>query len=412
VSLRREDALNPDSLSRVVSQRLPRRIDFGVGASERFVDDSALARSGRGLVVADRGVRPAVEALGAKLERSGMRLRVWDGVEGEPTIDAYEEALAAAGEFEPDVVVGVGGGSVLDVAKLVAAMHGRGETIRDVFGIGRLGGRKTALVCLPTTAGTGSEASPNAILIDPADHRKKVVVSPHLVPDEAFVDPALTCTVPPDVTAGTGLDALTHCIEVFANRRAHPWTDAYALRGIELVGSHLRRAVADGEDLEARSALALASLYGGLGLGPVNTAAVHALAYPIAERYAIPHGVSNALVLAAVIEFNLPAAPDRYARIAVALGAMPGETEAETARRGVERIRNLISAVGIRQDLAGWGVQEEAVDDLARTALTVTRLLRNNPREVTLEDASALYRSLLSGSERRGEFPGPGVKGV
>ncbi len=193
------------------------------------------------------------------------------------------------------------------------------------------------LVCLPTTAGTGAEVSPNAILLDEADELKKGVVSPHLVPDAAFVDPLLTISVPPAVTAATGLDALTHCIEAYANKFAHPIVDIYALQGIKLISANLVRAVRNGGDIEARAALSLGSLYGGLCLGPVNTAAVHALAYPLGGRFHIAHGVSNALLLPHVLRFNFSAAPERYAEISAALGVARNGSALTTARtrRGI-----------------------------------------------------------------------------
>ena len=204
-------------------------------------------------------------------------------------------------------------------------------------------GRELPLVCLPTTAGTGAEVSPNAILLDEADELKKGVVSPHLVPDAAFVDPLLTISVPPAVTAATGLDALTHCIEAYANKFAHPIVDTYALQGIRLISANLVRAVRNGNDIEARAALALGSLYGGLCLGPVNTAAVHALAYPLGGRFHIAHGVSNALLLPHVLRFNFSAAPERYAEIAVALGVARNGSDLGTAEQGVEFLSQLIA---------------------------------------------------------------------
>ena len=215
-----------------------------------------------------------------------------------------------------------------------AALCDGGQDVRDVFGIGLLRGRGLALVCLPTTAGTGSEVSPNAILLDEAAHLKKGVISPHLLPDAAYVDPLLTVSVPPGVTAATGLDALTHCIEAYANRCAHPIVDVYALEGIRLISGHLLRAVRDGQDLEARERVALGSLYGGLCLAPVNTAAVHALAYPLGGEFHVAHGVANAVLLPHVLRFNLPACPDRYAAMTRAMGVAAAGPDEAAARRG------------------------------------------------------------------------------
>jgi alcohol dehydrogenase class IV len=290
-----------------------------------------------------------------------------------------------------DSVLAVGGGSVIDVAKLIAALTDSPQKISEVFGINLLLARKLALVCLPTTAGTGAEVSPNAILLDEASELKKGVVSPHLVPDAAFIDPLLTLGVPPDVTAATGLDALTHCIEAYANKFAHPIVDNYALQGIKLISKNLLAAVRDGKNLEARAALALGSLYGGLCLGPVNTAAVHALAYPLGGKFRIAHGVSNALLLPHVLRFNFSAAPERHADISVALGVARNGSTLTTAEHGVEFLAQLSRDCGVPQKLSALNIPRRAIPEMAKSALTVQRLLKNNLRPVTEADAAAIY---------------------
>ena len=384
-----------DPENRMLNLRQPRTLVFGGGCVPQFITDLAASGLHQVFVVCAEPIRGLVDPIVQSLADRGLSTVINDSVNGEPDIAVFEEVLGAARSAPIDAVVGIGGGSVLDVAKLVAALLHSDERARDVFGIGKLQGRKTFLVCLPTTAGTGSEVSPNAILLDETENLKKGAVSPWLVPDAAYVDPTLTRTVPPDVTTATGLDALTHCIEAYANRFAHPMIDLYALKGIELISAHLEAAYQDGGNMDARRALALGSLYGGLCLGPVNTGAVHALAYPLGGEFHIPHGVSNAILLPAVLEFNVPAWPQRYARVARALGCREGDTDVETARLGVERIRQLSEDCGLPSSLSQWGVSQEAVRRLAQSALTVTRLLKNNPRELTQEDAETLYQGLL-----------------
>src|SRR5699024_3953020 len=194
-----------------------------------------------------------------------------------------------------------GGGSVLDVAKLVAAQLNNGQSLEDIVGIKKLKNRDFLLICMPTTSGTGSEVSPNAILLDQRDNQKKGIISPFLVPDIVYADPLLTVTLPPSVTAATGIDALTHCIEAYANRFAHPLVDMYALEGIRLISSNIVEACKNGQDIEARSGMILGSLYGGVCLGPVNTAAVHALSYPLGSQFHIAHGLSNAILFPDVL---------------------------------------------------------------------------------------------------------------
>lgn len=347
----------------------------------------------RPLLVSCRALHGTCQTLMKLWGTDGLEFVCLPEVDAEPTVAGFEGLRTRAGALAPDAVVGLGGGSVLDVAKLLAALLDRPEPVRAVFGIDRLPGRNLTLVCLPSTAGTGSEVSPNAILLDEATELKQGVISRHLVPDAAFVDPELTYSLPPAVTAATGFDALTHCIEAFANRHAHPWVDAVALQGIRWIGGYLERAVRDGSDREARRYLAYGSLCGGLCLGPVNTAAVHALAYPLGGRYRVAHGVANAVLLPHVLRFNLEAAPDRYAEVARALGVTDGGSAEAVARRGLERLVALARACGLPRGLAELGIRREDLPELARNAMQVQRLLRNNLRPMTETDARAIYEA-------------------
>jgi alcohol dehydrogenase class IV len=375
---------------RLVTLLQPNKLVLGCGALAECKRELSERGFQRILLV----TAPPIAKLAAPLaELPGVV--VYDRIDREPTFAMFEQLLAEAQKVRPEAVVGLGGGSVLDVAKLVAALADGRQQIGDVLGIGRLAGRSAFLACLPTTSGTGSEVSPNAILLDTTDRLKKAVISPHLVPDASYMDPELAVGMPPAVTASSGMDALTHCIECYANRAAHPAVDLYALEGIRLIGANLERAVVHGEDLSAREAMMRASLYGGLCLGPVNTGGVHALAYPLGGEFEIPHGVSNAVLLPYVLEFNLPAMPERYAEIAVALGAPRLADPVATARAGIERIRQLIRTCGLPGTLSELGVPESAIPRMVESAMTVTRLLKNNPREITPEDAERIYRSAL-----------------
>jgi alcohol dehydrogenase class IV len=374
----------------------PPLISFGVGSvqpvAKRLVDRGTR----RVFLIASRSAANHSEPLIAALQAAGIQLKVVTSVPPEPTVPDFTAILQLAQAFSPDAVVGFGGGSVLDVAKLVAALHDRTESIRALFGIGLLPGRNTYLVCVPTTSGTGSEVSPNAILLDETEKLKKAVISPWLVPDAAFIDPAFTLTVPPAVTAATGIDALVHCIEGYANRFAHPLVDVYALQGIRLIAAHLLRAVRNSGDLAARTAMAQGSLYGGLCLGPVNTAAVHALAYPLGSEFHLAHGLSNALLLVPVLRFNLPSAPRRYADIALALGVTPAADDLATAERGLAQLHSLIEECGLPRGLSACGLSADTIPHLASAAMKVTRLLKNNLREVTTNDAVSIYREAFS----------------
>ena len=372
----------------------PQKIVFGTGCIQTLVDDYQKLGLKRLFVLTAPPIRPLIDDALSQLQQAGIATEVYQNIVAEPTVNDFVGILEVARRFGADSVVGIGGGSVLDVSKLVAAFTRSDQQVTDCFGTGFIKAKGLWFACLPTTAGTGSEVSPNAILLDERDHLKKGIVSPYLVADAAYVDPKLTWTVPAKVTADTGMDALTHCIEAYTNKFAHPAVDIYALQGIRLIAANLERAVRDGQDREAREALALGSLYGGLCLGPVNTAAVHALSYPLGGEFHIPHGLSNAILLPSVMRFNTPACPERYAQVSVAFGLAEGTSPEETAQRGVDFIYRLAAAVGIPDKLTALGIPQTAVDGMAQAAMQVQRLLKNNPREVTEQDARDIYNSL------------------
>jgi alcohol dehydrogenase class IV len=369
----------------------PRRLTFGAGCIGQCIAYIGALKQRRVHIISSPSQRDLVDRLVKELTAANCIVSSNSSLTGEPTIRAFEDALDAAVKMQPTCILGIGGGSPLDLAKLVAAFIDSGQAVRETFGIGLLTSRNCHLVCVPTTSGTGSEVSPNAILLDEEAQLKKGVVSPYLVPDATFVDPILTQTMPSDITAYTGLDALTHCIEAYTNVFAHPLVDLYAIRGIELVALHLVNAVRDGTNEIARVGMSLASLYGGLCLGPVNTAAVHALAYPLGGEFHIAHGLSNALLLPAVFRFNAEASPQRHAEVAIALGARVGATDIETALRGADQLTALSKACGLILDLGHHGVHKSDVTHLASAALSVTRLMRNNPRVLGQMDVEQLY---------------------
>jgi len=379
-------------MNTVVLQQ-PKRLLFGPGCIGKSPDEFKLAGWSRIFVVTSPQVSTAQSGLFALWRAAGLAVEVFGGVDREPEIALFEGVLAAAREFRPDAIIGLGGGSPLDVAKLVAALLDGAQSVREVFGIGLLKRRAAPLVCIPTTAGTGADVSPNAILLDEAERLKKGVVSPHLVPDLAICDPALTVTMPPAVTASTGIDALVHCMEAYANKFSHPVVDVYALEGIRRIGRSIVAAVKDGANLDARTDVMLGALYGGLCLGPVNTAAVHALSYPLGGEYRIAHGVANSLLMPHVFRFNLPSLPARYADIAIALGCPPGADALATAETGLRRLVGLAQDCGVPLRLRDVGVPEADLARLSRESMKVTRLLRNNPRELTAADAEAIYRA-------------------
>lgn len=380
---------------RAISLLQPQKLVFGTGALSQFVEDTLEAGRKKVWILIAKPLEGALEEGLQRMKSKGMEVKVAVYEAGEPTFRLYEEYLKSVRGFNPESIVGVGGGSVLDLAKILAAMQDSTGQLSEFVGINLLKGRGTHMVCIPTTSGTGSEVSPNAILLDEDTLEKKGIISPYLVPDATYIDPVLTVGLPPNITAETGIDALSHCIEAYTNKFSHPLVDDYALRGIALIGRNLHRAYENGNDLDARSAVALGSMYGGLCLGPVNTAAVHALSYPLGGKYHVPHGLANAVLLPEVMAYNMQSDVQKHVQIALALGAEEGLTLEETAKNGVEKVKELVRLCDIPQNLTSLGVRKDDVTELTGLAMKVTRLLKNNPKEVTFEDAERIYYSLF-----------------
>lgn len=377
-----------------IELKQPQRIVFGTGCMSQMCDDYLKSGLKNLFILTADVILPLLQPAIQRLEEAGVKTMVETKILGEPTVGDFKRILKEAQDFGADSVIGVGGGSVMDVAKLVATFMHSEQTIEQCYGIGFVKQRGVWFACAPTTAGTGSEVSPNAILLDETDNGKKGIISNFLLCDVAYLDPQLTASVPPRITAETGIDALTHCIEVYTNVHAHPCVDMYALKGISLIAQNLERAVKNGKDMEAREAMLLGSMYGGLGLGPVNTAAVHALAYPVGGMFHKSHGLSNAVLLPTVMKFNMAADVKRYADVAIACGCEPGATDEETALRGVEFVAQLSRNCGIPQTLAEIDIPQSAVPEMAAAAMKQQRLLVNNPRPVTEQDAADIYNSL------------------
>ena len=369
----------------------PGKLVFGKGSLDKLADEVMALRVSKALIITITPLLPQLKPVMDKLKTANIVARVDTTIVQEPSFSDFKKLMKQVSRFNPDVVIGIGGGSVLDVAKLVAAQLDNTQKLEDYVGIGLLKQRAKKLICMPATSGTGSEVSPNAILVDDADNQKKGIISPYLVPDIVLVDPLLTISVPPSITAATGLDALTHCMEAYTNKFAHGFIDMYALEGMRLIAAHLVRAVQHGNDENAREQVAMGSLLGGFCLGPVNTAGVHALSYPLGSEFHLAHGLSNALLLPYVMAFNLPAATKRYADVAVALGCSREADDMATAQKGIEKVKQLMSACGIPARLRDVDVQELAIANMARDAMKITRLLKNNPRPITEEDAVAIY---------------------
>ena len=390
------------------------RIKFGVGASREL--PLAIREHGASsvLFVTDRGVEDAgiIDHLLDVLDGHDIETAVHAAVEPEPSVGVYEEAMGAVAERDSDLVVGVGGGSSMDVAKTASVLADSDDSVLDYaappVGDGRsLAASGRPCICLPTTSGTGSETSPVAVVSDPDADRKSGLSDRRLRPEMALVDPTLITSLPPAPTAFSGMDALGHAIESYSAirfdakpRPATPeqrsdyngrsvLTDQLARKAIELVGDNLRQAVDNGNDLDARRNMALASLLAGMAFTNSGTTAAHALAMATGAEFDVPHGTAVAIFLPEVIQYNAQSAPERFDEIVRLLGAE------KTAANASEAVANLRRDVGIADGLAEFGVTEDRIDELAERTLGMERLLSRNARRMTRDDVEQVLKRAL-----------------
>lgn len=338
-----------------------------------------------------------VDALVSQLAAKGVKADINTNILPEPTIGNIEQVfLSMAGESY-DALIGFGGGSVLDSAKIFSVLSTNECSIRDLLGtdLVKMPGLPTILI--PTTSGTGAEVTPNAIVTLPDEELKIGIVSRHLLPKLVFLDPMLTLGLPKPITAATGMDAFTHSLESFISTKANPISDMFALESIRLISTSIVEAYHNGSNVEAREKMLLGSMYGGMALTAAGTAAVHALAYPLGGRFKIAHGAANSMLLPHVMEFNMDAIAERLFQVAEPMGIpVHGMTSSQAAAKVVERIVEWTSTLNIPQDLSSFGVKPADVPELAISASKVTRLLNNNPKMLSLRDMEAIYRKLLS----------------
>jgi alcohol dehydrogenase class IV len=375
-------------------------IRFEPGGAARFGALAGARLGRRVLLVTDRGLvglglaAPVIEAL-----RQGAEVVVFDAVEADPSratlMAAVEAGQGATGERTTGVV-GFGGGSPMDVAKLAALMLGSGEDLDAAWGVGNATGPRLPLALVPTTAGTGSEVTPVAV-VTVAGAEKRGVSSPLLLPDLALLDPDLTLGLPPAITAATGIDAMVHAIEAYSSRspNANPVSRALAVEALKLLGANIEMAVADGANRAARSGMMIGAMLAGQAFANAPVAAVHALAYPIGSRFHVPHGLSNALVLPHVMRFNAAAAAVEYAVLAphVFPDIDTGEGAQAVAAAFADRMAALAAGLGLPRRLREVGVGQGDLARCAAEAMKQTRLLVNNPREVGEADARAIYEA-------------------
>ncbi len=377
---------------------MPEVSHVGIGALNNLEMELKNLNVKKVLIVSDPGIVKAgvIEPILKILEKGSISYEIFSEVELEPSTDNVEQASVILNKKKFDALIGIGGGSSLDVTKGASILATNGGCIEDYMGIELVSKPGLPTILIPTTAGTGSEVTINAIYAIKRENIKKGLVSRFLKASVAIVDPELALSCPPKITAATGMDALVHAIESYTAVKSTIHTDIYAIKAIKLIGNSLRKAVSQGSDLCARNEMAWGSFFAGVSLANAGVGAVHALAYPLGGRFHISHGISNALLFPHVLNFNIIGEIRKFKEIAIAFGEPVAEKSHREAALSVIQIVSVLSRdIGIPQQLSEFGVTEKDISELTEGAIGQTRLLINNPRTMTRDDIYTIYQQAL-----------------
>lgn len=369
------------SMLRAITIHQPSRLEIGENA---LVKASAWIKDKTTLIISSK----AVSMHAQRLELS-TQVHIFDETPAEPDEIALQRILEVAQQIKPQVIIGLGGGSVMDLAKLCAVLWDKEQTLMDVVGPNKVKRKLSLLIQIPTTAGTGSESGIRALVTDSKTSAKMAIESEHMRADVAILDPTLTYSVPAAITAATGIDAMAHCVEALTNNNAHEMIDDFARTGVKLVGQYLQRAVLNGNDTQAREGMMLASYYGGICLGPVNTAAGHALAYPLSTALKLPHGLANAIIFPHVLSFNSQVQTTKTAQVLTALGLSHNGSSESIFKAAYD----FCSSLGIQMQLSEHGAQYDALPEMASQAHAIRRLMDNNPKAMSVEEVLNIYQA-------------------
>jgi alcohol dehydrogenase class IV len=378
----------------------PTRIRFGVGA---IADLSTMVRELGGskvFLTVDPGLQAAglLDIITAPLATAEIEYTVYDRIDPEPGLKLADEGAKLAKKAKADCVIGVGGGSAMDVAKAVSILLTNGGKAEDYLGLGKIKKPGVPKIMVPTTAGTGAEVSFTAVFINEKTKSKGGMNGDPLYPEAAVLDPALTLSLPPRVTAATGMDAFIHALEAYVSVQAHAISEMYSLEAIALISDNLGKAYAHGGNLEARSAMLLGSLLAGKALATAGVGLVHAMSYPLGGMFGVPHGLANAVLLPYVMEYNVLGAPEKFAQVAEIMGQEIEDLPLREAALGaVEAVIQLNEDVGIPASLSELDLPKDRIPEMADIALTVTRPVENNPRRPSRDDVIAIYETAFAG---------------
>ena len=379
--------------------QIPKQILFGEGSVKEVPQLAKGFNAKSVLVITD----PILNEIGLTkqvlepLKGVGMKVDLYDQVEPEPSLQSAEQVVQTARKSVYDIVIGLGGGSSLDMAKLASISITNPESVTDFVGVKKVRKPGIPKILIPTTSGTGSEITMNSIISNKQEHLKMGIVSPHIIADVAIIDPMLTLSMPPKVTASTGLDALTHAIESLMSIDLNPFCEQLAIKAVKLIFQSLPTAYSNGNDRTARQEMSLASMLAGMSLAISGVCAGHAAAY--AFTVTVPHGVGCALTLPYVMELNATSCLPKLVAISEAAQVYEtGESHEKNAYNAVQAVRDLMERVDIPLSLKQIGIKEDDIDSMAENMLKVKRLLAHNPKNLTIEDTKPLYKRMYKGT--------------
>jgi len=379
------------------SLRLPKVVFGGENPMGQLANALRAEGVARTVVLTDASLRRLgiVDSTLSAIRTAGVSFEVIDDIPAEPSYEQVQSVVDRVRKAGADVIVAVGGGSVMDSAKLASVAATDAYTIHDLLADPGQASKQLKCIAVPTTAGTGAEATPNAIVAVPEDEVKIGIVNDAMIPDYVVLDVRTVQNLPRKIAAATGIDAMCHGIECFTSTKANPFSDTFALEAFDLIINNIEQACDDGDALDAKRAMQTAAFYAGIAITASGTTAVHALSYPLGGKFHVPHGVSNAILLSPVMHFNEPAIRERLALAydrAIGAGATTSE---EKSAALIARMDQIVEHLNIPKKLAELGVEDAPIDWLAEAGLKQRRLLVNNMREVTLEDAKAIYEQVI-----------------
>lgn len=378
--------------------KIPSCIYGGEGSNEKIKEIILKEGASKVIIFTDRGVRAAglVDGIVMQLNKLEVDHEIFDNLVPEPSIYDVEKVIGEVESTKADLVIAIGGGSVLDAAKLCCVLKGADYTIQDLLKDSGRAKKQIKSIMIPTTCGTGSEATCNAIVTIPEESLKVGIVNDEMISDYVILDPRMIAELPPAIVAATGVDALAHCVECFTSKKANPFSDTYALAAAKLIFASIKDAYSNKHDMVAKANMLMGAFYAGVAITASGTTAVHALAYPLGGKYHIAHGVSNAILFAHVMAFNKEACEDRLAILCDHINLkMVAETNEDKAQYVIDLIADIVAFTQIPTSLKEFGITEEDLDFLTESASKVTRLLINNRKELSLSDIRDIYKKVI-----------------